>query len=275
MSSRIYDSSANRSTIRRALQELIEWRELIFLLVKNEISVRYKRSFLGLAWTLLNPLLISLILWFVFINAFASRLPTGTEFAPYVFSGVLLLNFFSQGFNQSAESIQVNVGILLKIYVPPQVFAFSSALANALNFVFGLFALAFVSTLTGDGISAYFPLAALVILAMLLMVSGAGLFAAAVYVRYSDFKNIFSIFLTLLMYLSPVFYPKEILSTSMLFLVNLNPLTSFLDVFRSVFSNTGVATFGDWAYMSAFSCAIFILGLRFFLRKWPQTVVMI
>jgi len=274
MSSRIYDSLENRSTIHRALQELIEWRELIVLLVKNEMSVRYKRSFLGLAWTLLNPLLISLILWFVFINAFASRLPAGTEFAPYVFSGVLLLNFFSQGFNQTAESIQVNVGILLKIYVPPQVFAFSSALANALNFVFGLFALTFVSILTGDGISIYFPLAAFVILAMLLLISGAGLFAAAVYVRYSDFRNIFSIFLTLLMYLSPVFYPKEILSSSMLFFVNLNPLTSFLDVFRSVFSNTGVATFGDWAYMSAFSCVIFILGLRFFLRKWPQTVVM-
>jgi len=76
------------------------------------------------------------------------------------------------------------------------------------------------------------------------------------------------------MYLSPIFYPKEILGETMLAVVNANPLTSFLDVFRYVFSNTGSASWADWAYMGGFSALILIMGIRTFAKAWPRTVVM-
>ena len=92
--------------------------------------------------------------------------------------------------------------------------------------------------------------------------------------RYEDTRNIFSILVPFMMYLSPVFYPKEILSGSILAVVNANPLTSFLDVFRYVFSNTGSASWADWTYMTGSSTFILILGVKLFTKAWPRTVVM-
>ena len=274
MSKEIYDSQARGKVFADTFRAFWDYRELVLLLVRRDIAVRYKRSFLGLLWTLLNPLLTSLVLWFVFIEIFSARLPDGTQFAPYLLAGVLLVTFFSQGFNQAADSIAQGSGILMKIYVPPQVFAFAGAVSNAVNFCFGLVALAFISLITGDGISLYFPLTIFVIIFMLMYVTGLGLLVAVAYVRFDDTRNIFAILISFMMYLSPIFYPKEILSDHMLTVISINPLTSFLDVFRYVFSNTGSASWGDWAYMSGFSIFILIIGIRNFARAWPRTVVM-
>jgi ABC-2 type transport system permease protein len=274
MSKQVYDSQARGKVFTDTFRAFWDYRELIALLVKRDIAVRYKRSFLGLLWTLLNPLLTSLVLWFVFIEIFSARLPDGTQFAPYLLAGVLLVTFFTQGFNQAADSIAQGSGILMKIYVPPQVFAFAGAVSNAVNFCFGLFALAFISLVTGDGISVLFPLTVVVILFMLMYVTGLGLLVSVAYVRYDDTRSIFAILISFMMYLSPIFYPKEILSETMLRIVNINPLTSYLDVFRYVFSNTGSASWGDWVYMSSFSVVILFIGIRSFAKAWPRTVVM-
>lgn len=274
MSKQVYDSQARGKVFADTFRAFWDYRELIALLVKRDITVRYMRSFLGLLWTLLNPLLTSLVLWFVFIEIFSARLPDGTQFAPYLLAGVLLVTFFTQGFNQAADSIAQGSGILMKIYVPPQVFAFAGAVSNAVNFCFGLFALAFISLVTGDGISLLFPLTVVVILFMLMYVTGLGLLVSVAYVRYDDTRSIFAILISFMMYLSPIFYPKEILSETMLRVVNINPLTSYLDVFRYVFSNTGSASWGDWVYMSSFSVVILFIGIRSFAKAWPRTVVM-
>ena len=274
MNKEIYDSQARGKVFADTFKAFWDYRELILLLVKRDIAVRYKRSLLGLLWTLLNPLLTSLVLWFVFINIFSAKLPDGTQFAPYLLAGVLLITFFIQGFNQAADSIALGSGILMKIYVPPQVFAFAGAVSNAVNFCFGLFALAFISLITGDGISLFFPATILVIFSMLMYVTGLGLLVSIAYVRYDDTRNIFAILISFMMYLSPIFYPKEILGETMLAVINANPLTSFLDVFRYVFSNTGDASWADWAYMGGFSAFILIVGIRTFAKAWPRTVAM-
>ena len=272
---KIYDSTKKSRIFRDTLLALWHHRDLILILVKRDIAVRYKRSFLGLLWTLLNPLLTSLVLWFVFIAIFSARLPDGTQFAPYVLSGVLVVNFFIQGFNQAADSIAQGSGILMKVYVPPQVFAFAGALSNAINFVFGLFALAFICLITGNGVSLFFPLTIFVIFCMLLYVTGLGLMVAISYIRFDDTRNIFAVVVSFMMYLSPIFYPKEILNEKVLMIVNANPLTSYLDVFRYVFANTGVPTVWDWVYMFGTSIVIFLAGIRLFAKAWPRTSVML
>jgi ABC-type polysaccharide/polyol phosphate export permease len=270
-----YDSAARPRIFRDTFLALWQHRALIQILVKRDIAVRYKSSSLGLLWTLLNPLLTSLVLWFVFITIFSARLPDGTQFAPYLLAGVLTVTFFTQGFNQAADSIAQGTGILTKVYIPPQVLAFAGSLSNAVNFLFGLVALAVISLITGDGISLEAPLTIFVIICMLMYVTGLGLMVAILYIRYDDTRSIFGILISFMMYLSPIFYPKEILSDQMLKIVNANPLTSYLDVFRHVFSNTGVATISDWLYMSLSSILIFIVGIRVFSRVWPKTVVML
>lgn len=273
-SNQVYDSNARGRVFRDTFKALWDYRELIVLLVRRDVTVRYKRSLLGFLWTLLNPLLTSLVLWFVFINIFSARLPDGTQFAPYLLAGVLIITFFTQGFNQAADAIAQGSGILMKVYVPPQVFAFAGAISNAVNFIFGLFALAFISFVTGDGMSWYFPVTIFVILFMLLYITGLGLLVAVLYIRYDDTRSIFAILVSFMMYLSPVFYPKEILNETMQTVISCNPLTSYLDIFRHYFSNTGTATLGDWLFVGISSVLFFLVGIRSFAKAWPRTVVM-
>jgi ABC-2 type transport system permease protein len=271
----IYDSAAKGRALYDTLKALWDYRELIVILVQRDISVKYKRSVLGLLWTILNPLLTSIILWFVFINVFTAKLPTGTQFAPYVLAGVLMMTFFTQGFHFAAEAIAQGSGVLMKVYVPPQIFAFASAIVYAMNFLFGLVALTFISFIAGDGLSWYFPVTLIVILLMVCFISGLGLMVAVLYIRYQDTRSTIAILLTFMTYLAPVFYPIEILSPTVRRIVECNPLTSFLDVFRFYFSNTGTATLADWAFIIISSLFMLVMGIRTFVKAWPRTVVML
>ena len=272
--SNFYDSSARTNYISELSTYLWKQRDLIKLLVKRDISVRYKRSVLGLLWTMLNPLLTSLVLWFVFVTIFKPKLEDGTQFAPYVLAGVLIMTFFNQGFIGAAESISGGVGILQKVYVKPQVFAVAASVSNAINFLLGLFALVVVTLMVGDGISIFAPLTVLVILSMLGLTIGLALMTSILFIRFDDSKNIIAISLQLLYYLTPVFYPKDILDEKVRFIVSLNPLSSYLDIFRHVFANTGTATLLDWAYMFSSSTAALFIGLAVFKRYWAKSVVM-
>lgn len=272
--SNFYDSSARSNYFKELATDLWQQRDLISLLVKRDLSVRYKRSILGLFWSLINPLLTSLVLWVVFVQIFKAKLADGSQFAPYVLAGVLLMTFFNQAFMQATESIANGMGILQKIYVRPQSFAFASAISNSVNFVLGLFALTVVTFLVDEGISLFAPLAALVILCLLGLTIGLSLMTSILFIRFNDLKNIVTIILQLLFYLTPVFYPKDILSTNIRLIVSLNPLTSYLDIFRFVFADTGTATLSDWVYMFSSSTIVLLLGLIIFKRAWPKSLVM-
>ena len=108
--------------------------QLLRLLIQQELTLRYKRSVIGIGWTLLNPMLTSFVLWIVFSFLFASKLQTGQQFAPYLMAGILLNTFFNQGLLQAANSIAANGGILTKVAVPPKIFAFAASLAAFINF---------------------------------------------------------------------------------------------------------------------------------------------
>ena len=272
--SNIYDSSARTNYFKELTTNLWDQRDLITLLVKRDLTVRYKRSILGLLWTLINPLLTSLVLWMVFVQIFKAKLADGSQFAPYVLAGVLLMTFFNQAFMQATDSIATGMGILQKVYVRPHVFAFASAISNSINFILGLFALVFVTFLVDEGISLFAPLTVLVIVCMLGLTIGLSLMASILYIRFDDSKNIIAIVLQLLFYLTPVFYPKDILSAPIRLIVSINPLSSYLDIFRFVFADTGKATLFDWVYMFSSSTIVLLLGLIVFKKAWAKSVVM-
>lgn len=275
MSKETYDSANKGKALTDTFWATWRYRELIRLLVKRDLSMRYKRSLFGIGWSLLNPILTSLVMWLVFVQIFAQRFSTGASYAPYVLSGVLILIFFQQGFSQSAESIASGSGILMKVYVPPQIFAFAGAVSNSINFCFGLFALAFLSLLTGDGISGWFFLVLPMIIFMLMYITGLGMMVSILYIRYQDSRNIITVLLFLMTYLTPVFYPKEILNGPILWIATANPLTSYANIFRDVFLNIGSASYGDWLFVSTSSLLSLFFGIKIFVKAWPKTVVML
>jgi len=248
---------------------------LIRLLVSRELTLRYKRSVIGIGWTLLNPMLTSFVLWVVFSYVFAGRLPNGQQYAPYLMAGIVLNSFFNQGLMLSANSIQSNSGVLTKIYVAPQVFPISVALAGLVNFFIGLIPLAAVVYISGQSLSLTFPLVIIVGFFLALLVAGIGLSLSLVFIRFDDTKNIVGILLLILTYVTPIFYPISALSQRMQKIINLNPLTSYLDCFRWAFSNNATATINDWLYMSSTGIFAIIVGTYIFKKYWPRTVAML
>jgi ABC-type polysaccharide/polyol phosphate export permease len=159
--------------------------------------------------------------------------------------------------------------------VPPKIFAFAASLAAFINFLIGLIPLTLVVYISGQSLSFFLPVVLLVGFFLALFVAGVGLALSVIFIRFDDAKNIINVLLLILLYLTPVFYPISILNERMQQIVTLNPLTSFLDVFRWSFSNNATATPADFIYLSLTGIIFFTLGNFIFKRYWPRTVSML
>jgi ABC-type polysaccharide/polyol phosphate export permease len=249
--------------------------QLIRLLVGRELTLRYKRSVIAIGCTLPNPPLTSFVLWVVFSFVFASRLPGTQQYAPYLMAGILLMTFFSQGVTISAESITNNAAVLTKIYVPPQIFPISAAMAGLVNFFIGMIPLTLVCLISGQSLAWTMPLVLVVGFCLALLTAGIGLTLSIMYIRFDDARNIVNVFLMILIYFTPVFYPISILSERLQTIISYNPLTSYLDVFRWAFSNNATVTLFDWGYMLSTSFISIAIGTYVFKKYWPRTVAML
>jgi ABC-2 type transport system permease protein/lipopolysaccharide transport system permease protein len=270
-----YDSSARPFKIFEILKSFWDQRQLIMFITNGYLKSKYQRSFLGIIWALLNPILSSLVLWVIFVSIFRTKLSTGTQFAPYVLAGVLTITFFNQGLLQTADSIANGSRLFLKIRFDPQILAIATTFVNAVNFILGLVALLFVSIISGAALSVEVPLVLIVGISLTMFTLGTGLILSLLLIRFDDIKYMVAITLQMLAYLTPVFYPKEILNRNVQILVSMNPLTSFLDVFRHLVNETQTATTFDWVYMLSSSTTVFFLGLVAFRKYWTGTVVML
>ena len=259
----------------KGLNWVIMWNlQLIRLLISREMTLRYKRSVVGIGWTLLNPMLTSFILWVVFSYVFASKLPNGQQFAPYLMAGVLFINFFNQGIQASAEAIASNGALLTRVAVKPEVFTLSAAIAAFANFVIGLGPFIIVVYIAGQSLVWSFPLVLIVGICLTTSIAGLGLVLALLYIRFDDSRNMVALILMILNYLTPIFYPLTILDSRIQTIINLNPLTSFADCFRWAASNNAHSTLLDWAVVLLCGVLSPIIGSRIFKRYWLNTIGM-
>jgi ABC-type polysaccharide/polyol phosphate export permease len=272
---KIYDSAVKQTPVISQIKAIYESRDLLKLLINRDLTVRYKRSVIGIWWSLLNPIFTTGVLFYVFNTVFKARMANGTSFLPYLLSGVLLMTFFSQSLNMAADSVAGGAGVLTKVYVRPEVFAASATICNAINFCFGLVPLTVVLLITGKHPGIKAPLVLVVMLNMVLLTTGLGLLLAIAYINFDDSRSLISILLLMLQYMTPVFYPISVLGPHTLAVIKLNPLTSYLSVFRDVYGGNGNSNGNSWIIMIASAIAIFVLGFYVFMRKWPRVVAKI
>ena len=274
-SSNFYDSSQVRTSIWSAIVSIYTYRYLVKLLVIRDVSVRYKRSVLGIIWVMLNPLLTTIVIWFVFSKIFGSSMPGDVQYAPYVLSGILFITLFGQGLSLAAESIANAASILTKVYLPPQIFTVSATLATAVNFSIGLIALLAINAVSGGSTAWTAPLTLFFVFFFTLFIAGLGLILSVAFIRFDDVRNIIGVFILFLTYLSPIFYPLSILQGVTLFIVRLNPLTSFIEVFRFLFFGVPDFSLGQFLYVIFCSCLSFVAGISIFTKFWPRTAAML
>lgn len=272
----LYDSAVRITPLRGSLVDLWRYRALIRLLVGRDLTVRYKRSILGVGWTILNPLLSSLVMWLVFSHLLHSQIPGNIPFLVYLLSGVLAVSYFQQGVGTAAGSLVASASFLTKVYVPPAIFAFSSACSGAVNFLLGLIPLFVFQLVLGVGI---FPGAVLIPLPLaflLAMIAGCGLLLSTYAIRFDDMLNFLNnVVLVLIFYLTPVFYPITIVPARYQRLFYLNPMYSYLRIFRFLEYGGTSPSLLNYAVVGVTGAVGFVLGLSVFVRRWPYVAALL
>jgi ABC-2 type transport system permease protein len=272
----VYDSARRSPLLVTELANFWDYRALIRLLVTRDVLVRYKRSLLGVWWTLLNPLLTMTVMWLVFSHLF--RFAVGVSGVPYVvylLAGVILIIFFQQGVETVASSVVLNTPILSKIYVPAEAFALSAGLAAAINLLLSAIPLLILQVVLGVGVPWTILLVPLPILALLCLSVGMGLFVASIAVRFHDMLEFNRVILLLIGYLTPVFYPIAIIPVSFRHVIELNPVYYDLVLFRNLIYGASLSSWQTW--VAAFGSGIIALcfGLAVFARSWRTAASMI
>ena len=271
----VYDSDQPRRPIVTELSNLWAYRGLLKLLVTRDLTVRYKRSTLGVWWTLLNPLLTMTVLWIVFSQFFRFEMPGDVPYVAYLLSGILLITFFAQGVIATGSSIVNSASVLSKVYVPAEVFAVAASVAALVNFVISLIPLLAIQLITGVGIPWTVFLVPIPAFFLLLLVAGLGLLVASAAVYFYDVLDLTAVLTQLLGYLTPTFYPISIVPERFLPLIYANPLYSYLTVFRGFIYEGAFAPTWMFGVMIGTSIVVLLTGVWVFTRSWKNLVVVL
>jgi ABC-type polysaccharide/polyol phosphate export permease len=190
------------------LAELLRYRQLVAMLVVRELKVRYKRSVLGLLWTMLNPLLLMV----VYTVVFATIMRTAERnFAIFVLSGLLPWLFFSVSLVQGLNSILANQELIRKIRIPQAVFPLSVVGSNLVNFALSLLPLLLLMAVLRQPIRPALLFVPVAMLILAIFTTGATLLLATFTVFFRDVRHLTEVLLQMLLYLSPVFYNLQVL----------------------------------------------------------------
>lgn len=214
----------------------VKYRALINQLVQRDIKTKYRRSVLGLLWTVLNPLLMMTVLSIVF-SYFFSRYGDVENFPVYLLCGQVIFNFFNESTSIAMGSIVHSGELIKKVYVPKYLFPITKVMSSGVNLLSSMIALVIVMVATRSRVTPTVLLAVFPLLYVLLFSAGVSLFLSAAAVSFRDLMHLYSVVTTAWMYLTPVIYPMSILDGApkwAVFIINANPLTAFIKIFRAV-----------------------------------------
>jgi len=245
------------------MSQLAQRRDLVLALVARDLKVRYRRSAIGFAWTMLQPLLTMLVLTVVFSSIFRFDV---ANYPVYVLSGLLFWNFFQQGTVAAMSSLRGNAQLLQRLPVPRWIFPLATVLAGLVNLVLALLPLLAIVVLTGHPVrpSLLFLPVAIVLLGAFTL--GIALLVSPLAVFFADVVELIGVALMLLMYLTPVIYPMSILPESYRWLIRFNPMRSLLEVFRDPIYHGKLPPLPHLLVATALGVALLAIGVALFRR---------
>lgn len=204
-------------------------------MVKKNFKAQYKNSILGALWTVLNPLLNMIVLSFVFSQFFKTSLGENVNYSVYLFCGNLIFNIMNQITRNSLECLVWNSDLIKKVKISYSVFPISNMFTALVNFGVAFIALIFIMLIVGQQFYWTMLLMILVLPAVLFFSLGLGFILSSMYVFFRDVKHLYEVFVTLWMYLTPIFYPANAFDGKFAgFVINLNPMTNYVTMFRQL-----------------------------------------
>lgn len=263
----IYDSAQRGLPLVEELRDLVRYRDLLGQLIARNIKVRYKRSVLGVLWTMINPLMMTIILTLVFSELFRFTVPL---YAIYVLSGMLLWGFFAQ-VTTAAMSELVWGGMLLnRIYMPRSVFAATALGTGLVNLGLGLPPLLLVMWFMGAPFKPALLSLPIAVLLTALFAFGLSLLLSALAVYFADVFEMYQLLLVAWQFLTPIIYPIEIVSEQNRWLFKLNPMYYFVEIFRRPIHQGLWPDAAIYAAAALIAVVTLVLGWTVFTSKADQ-----
>ena len=226
--------------MKKYIKNFIKYTPLLFLLTSRDFKLKYRRSFLGVLWSMLNPLLIMVVVTSVFTVLLKIKSSDiGMPFAVFYITGSLIFNFFSEATSSSMTAVVSNASLIQKVYLPKYIFIFEKCAFSLINMLLSYIAVLFVFfyyVFRGEvSLNITILLIFVPMFLTFLFSIGVGLILSTLTVFFRDIVHIWGVVLTIWLYLTPIVYPIEILKSSRIdWVVRVNPLYYFVDDLRSL-----------------------------------------
>ena len=258
------------TNVHPSLQRLKKYKPLIYELVTRDLKIKYRRSFLGYVWSLLNPLMMMAIMSVVFSYMFRFDIP---NYPLYLICGQTLWSFFNESTNASMLSIVINGPLIRKVYIPKYIFPISRVLSSFVTMSFSLVAILIVMLVTRVSITWKLILLPIPLLFLLLFCMGVGMALSAVAVYFRDALHLYTVVCMAWMYVTPIFYPVSALPEKVAFFFQFNPLYHYVTFFREVVLYGSVPALTVWLGTIGFGLVAFGIGLTVF-RKLQHNFIL-
>jgi len=258
--------------MKQAWQHFLQYKPLLKELVRRDLKVKYRRSFLGYVWSLLNPLLMMCVMTMVFSYMFRFSIP---NYPLYLITGQTLWNFFNESTNMSMFSVLQNGALIKKVYIPKFIFPISRVLSSFVTMGFSLGAIVLVMLFTGAQFHWTILLIPVPLMFLLMFSMGIGMILSALAVYFRDVTHLYSVLTLAWMYLTPIFYPLESLPAEVVPLITGNPMYYYITLFRQLVLYGRLpewSLLGICALWSMIACAV---GLMIFRRLQKNFILYI
>lgn len=244
---------------------------LLQQLVSRDFKVKYKRSVLGIFWSLLYPVLTMTVMALVFTNVFKFSTP-GVNYLVYLMTGLVLFNYFSEASNLAMSSVVSNFSLLNKVYMPKYIFPFSKCVFVGINFLLTLIPLYAIILITGTGLNICHLLLPYAFLCLFIFTIGFSLILATVSVFLRDMFYIYGVLITLWTYLTPIMYDISIIPAAYQVIFKLNPMYWFIYFARDIILYNQIPGINVWIYCAVFAVVFLVLGIWIFKKNQDKFI---
>lgn len=247
----------------KIIKDIYKYKYLLYMLVNRDITKKYRRSFLGILWSLLNPMMMIIITAMVFSTLFRFEIH---NYALYLLIGQVVFTFYAESTIFAMNSILENSALLKKIYVPKFLFPMARIISSCVNLLFTLPAIFIIMLVTEGEISASVLFLVIPLGLFLLFCTGIGMILSACMVYFRDLGHLYGILITALSYATPIFYPVSIVPEQYRFLLICNPVYYYVMMFRDVLYDGRLPSADILLTCVCLSAASVIIGFNVFNR---------
>ncbi len=265
-------------TLKNIFANFKKYQFLMSQLISRDFKVKYKRSVLGIVWSLLYPILMMAVMTMVFSQMFRFKVE-GINYLVYLMTGIVMFNYFSEASNSAMTSVVTNFGLINKVYIPKYIFPLAKCIFVGINFLLTLIPWIIIILLTQFGlgtypasINIYYLVIPYIFLCFFLFTVGIGLLLSCVSVFLRDVFYIYGIVITIWNYFTPVFYSIEILPDYLQQLFKFNPLYQFITAVRSIVLYGQCPSIGTLGLIGLIGVATLVIGSVIFKKNQDKFI---